>query len=233
MDTFLLETKQLKRVFGHGSGAVTALQDVSIKVPKGRLLVLKGRSGSGKTTLLNLLGGLDRPTEGEVYFEQKALSKMSESARTELRRRRIGFIFQSFGLFPLLTAAENVEFGLRLAGVARSEWKSRTAEALELVGLGKRGSHRPFEMSGGEQQRCAIARALAARPPLILADEPTAELDTKTGGKIVALFREWIAKEGVTILMTTHDPAIMEAADDVYELEDGRIKGGNTDEVEH
>ncbi|MGO0060601.1 ABC transporter ATP-binding protein [Brevibacillus fluminis] len=231
METFLLETKQVKRVFGNGSGAVTALQDVSIKVPKGRLLVLKGRSGSGKTTLLNLLGGLDRPTEGEVYFEQKVLSNMSETARTELRRRRIGFIFQSFGLVPLLSAAENVEFGLRLAGVARSEWQSRTAEALELVGLGKRGSHRPFEMSGGEQQRCAIARALAARPPLILADEPTAELDTRTGSKIVALFREWIAKEGVTILMTTHDPAIMEAADDVYELEDGRIKGGNIDEA--
>ncbi|MGE5704348.1 MAG: ABC transporter ATP-binding protein [Clostridia bacterium] len=226
--SFLLEAKNVKRTFGRGSGAVHALHNVSLSIPKGRLLVLKGRSGSGKTTLLNMLGGLDHPTAGEIFFDSVSLVKLSESKRTDLRRRQIGFIFQSFGLFPLMSAQENVEFGLRLAGAPRKEWQSRATEALAMVGLDKRASHRPFEMSGGEQQRCAIARAIAHRPPLVLADEPTAELDTRTGIKIVTMFRQLVEQEGMTILMTTHDPAIMEVADDVYELEDGHLQAYKT-----
>jgi putative ABC transport system ATP-binding protein len=219
----IAEARKVKRVFGSGSAAVQALRDVTMQVPKGRLLVLKGRSGSGKTTLLNLLGGLDRPTEGTIYFEGEEIGRLSEGQRTELRRRKMGFIFQSFGLLPLLSAAENVEFGLRLAGVPQSAWKQRIHESLELVGLTKRASHRPYELSGGEQQRCAIARAIAHRPALILADEPTAELDSRMGLIVSGIFRDLVRQEGMTILMTTHDPAIMEVADDVYELEDGEI----------
>jgi putative ABC transport system ATP-binding protein len=220
----IAETRNVKRVYGRGSAAVQALRDVTMQVPKGRLLVLKGRSGSGKTTLLNLLGGLDRPTEGTIYFEGEEIGRLSDGQRTELRRRKMGFIFQSFGLLPLLSAAENVEFGLRLAGVPQSAWKQRIHESLELVGLAKRASHRPYEMSGGEQQRCAIARAIAHRPALVLADEPTAELDSRMALIVSGIFRDLVRQEGMTILMTTHDPAIMEVADDVYELEDGEIR---------
>jgi putative ABC transport system ATP-binding protein len=220
----IAETRNVRRVFGRGSAAVQALRDVTMQVPKGRLLVLKGRSGSGKTTLLNLLGGLDRPTEGKIYFGGEEIGRLSDSQRTELRRRNMGFIFQSFGLLPLLSAAENVEFGLRLAGVPQSAWKQRIHESLELVGLAKRASHRPYEMSGGEQQRCAIARAIAHRPALVLADEPTAELDSRMALIVSGIFRDLVRQEGMTILMTTHDPAIMEVADDVYELEDGEIR---------
>ncbi|MFY0542874.1 ABC transporter ATP-binding protein [Brevibacillus sp. H7] len=219
----IAETKRVRRIYGKGDAAVHALRDVTMQIPRGRLLVLKGRSGSGKTTLLNLLGGLDRPTEGEIFFEGNEIGRLSDGQRTELRRRNMGFIFQSFGLLPLMSAAENVEFGLRLAGVPKEQWKQRIQESLELVGLTKRASHRPFEMSGGEQQRCAIARAIAHRPSLVLADEPTAELDSRMGLTISRMFRDMVRQEGMTIVMTTHDPAIMEVADDVYALEDGEI----------
>lgn len=173
---------------------------------------------------MNLLGGLDSPTEGEIYFNQMNLATLSARQRDQLRRTQMGFVFQSFALVPLMSAAENVEFGLRIAGVPRSLWATRTMEALEFVGLAKRALHRPFEMSGGEQQRCAIARAIAHRPSLILADEPTAELDSKMGGQVMNVFRDLVRKEAITVLLTTHDPAIMEVADHVYTLEDGQIK---------
>ncbi|MDH6348212.1 ABC transporter ATP-binding protein [Brevibacillus sp. 1238] len=222
--TLIAETKSVERIFSRGAAAVRALQGVEMHVEKGRLLVLKGRSGSGKTTLLNLLGGLDRPTSGSVYFEGREIGKLPDHARTKIRQKHMGFIFQSFGLLPLMSAAENVEFGLRLSGASAATWKERVGESLDFVGLSKRAQHRPFEMSGGEQQRCAIARAIASRPTLLLADEPTAELDSKTGLQISRLFRRLVDEGEMSIVMTTHDPGVMEVADDVYELEDGRIK---------
>ena len=222
--SFIAETKNVERTFGRGATAVRALAGVKMRVESGRLLVLKGRSGSGKTTLLNLLGGLDRPTEGSVYFQGREIGQLSDHERTRIRRKNMGFIFQSFGLLPLMSAAENVEFGLRLSGVPAAEWRERVRESLDFVGLSKRAHHRPFEMSGGEQQRCAIARAVANRPTLLLADEPTAELDSKTGLQISRLFRQLVDEGAMSIVMTTHDPGVMEVADDVYELEDGRIK---------
>ncbi len=222
---FISEARAVERVFGRGAAAVRALQGVTIQVEKGRLLVLKGRSGSGKTTLLNLLGGLDRPTAGSVYFQGKEIGQLSDRERTRIRQKNMGFIFQSFGLFPLMSAAENVEFGLRLSGIPAMEWKDRIRDSLDLVGLSKRAHHRPFEMSGGEQQRCAIARAVAGKPLLLLADEPTAELDSKMGMHISHVFRRLVEEEGMSIIMTTHDPSVLEVADDVCELEDGFILG--------
>lgn len=220
---YIAETKELERVFGSGVTAVRALQGVNIRVEKGRLLILRGRSGSGKTTLLNLLGGLDRPTRGEVFFQGKEIGSLPDRTRTKIRREGMGFIFQSFGLFPLMSAAENVEFGLRLSRIPAREWKGRVNESLELVGLTKRANHRPYELSGGEQQRCAIARAVAHRPELLLADEPTAELDSRMGKQISGVFRKLVDEGGMSIVMTTHDPSVMEVADVVYELEDGSI----------
>ncbi|NQF14575.1 ABC transporter ATP-binding protein [Brevibacillus sp. HB1.3] len=222
--SFIAETENVERTFGRGAAAVRALAGVKMRVEAGQLLVLKGRSGSGKTTLLNLLGGLDRPTVGSVYFQGREIGQLSDYERTRIRRKNMGFIFQSFGLLPLMSAAENVEFGLRLSGAPAAEWRERVGEALDFVGLSKRAHHRPFEMSGGEQQRCAIARAVANRPTLLLADEPTAELDSKTGLQISRLFRQLVDEGAMSIVMTTHDPGVMEVADDVYELEDGRIK---------
>lgn len=220
----IVETKGVERIYGSGSTAIRALKGVELRVEKGRLIVLKGRSGSGKTTLLNVLGGLDRPTSGEVFFQGKEIGHLPDKERTRLRRRRMGFIFQSFGLFPLMSAAENVEFGLRLSGVPADAWPQQISQELERVGLTKRAHHRPYEMSGGEQQRCAIARAVAHRPDLLLADEPTAELDSRMGIQISGLFRRLVDEEGMSIIMTTHDPSVMEVADDVYELEDGCIR---------
>ncbi len=210
-------------MFGKGASAVHALKGADLSVPSGRLVALKGRSGSGKTTLINMLGALDRPTEGAIYFMGREISGLSEHERNEVRRRQMGLIFQSFALVPLMSAYENVEFGLRIAGISASDYKHRAEEVLDFVGLKKRMKHRPFELSGGEQQRVAIARALAHRPKLILADEPTAELDSKMGLQIMKLFKDLVQREGITIIMTTHDPAIMEIVDQVYALEDGQI----------
>jgi ABC-type lipoprotein export system ATPase subunit len=193
-------------------------------VARGRLMALRGRSGSGKTTLLNIIGGLDRPTTGQVYFDGRSLTELNERELTLLRRHRIGFVFQSFALLPTYSAFENVELLLRLAGVKREERLRRARDSLRMVGLGRWMDHRPDEMSGGQQQRVAIARALATRPDLVLADEPTGELDTTTGRQIFALLRRVAEVEGATVLVVTHDPVIDEFADLVYELEDGRIK---------
>jgi ABC-type lipoprotein export system ATPase subunit len=204
---------------------VRALQGVDLAVGPGLFVALRGRSGSGKTTLLNCIGGLDRPTSGRVWVEGQDLGHMSERKRVRLRRRRIGFVFQSFALLPTYSASENIDLMLRLAGVGRRERRRRAEHVLGLVGLQKWASHRPFEMSGGQQQRLAIARALSTRPALILADEPTGELDSATGQQILELLRRIVEHEGTTVLMATHDLTVDLYADQVYHLQDGRIAG--------
>lgn len=219
----LVATERITRLFGRGSATVHALKGASLSIPEKQLIALRGRSGSGKTTLINILGALDRPTEGRVFFRGDEIGEWSEKRRNELRRVHMGLIFQSFALIPLMTAYENVEFGLRIAGVQASLYKEYTVRALELVGLRKRMEHRPYELSGGEQQRVAIARAIAHKPALILADEPTAELDSKMGLQVMKVFKDLVQYEGMTVILTTHDPAIMGIADQVYTLEDGQI----------
>jgi putative ABC transport system ATP-binding protein len=219
----LVRTEDVTRVYRVGARTVPALQGVSLEVKPGSFVALRGRSGSGKTTLLNCIGGLDRPTAGRVWLEGQELGRMSERQRVRLRRKRIGFIFQSFALLPTYSARENVDLMLRLAGVGRRERRRRIEHVLALVGLQKWADHRPFEMSGGQQQRLAIARALATRPALILADEPTGELDSATGQQILELLRRVVDQEGTTVLMATHDLTVDLFADQVYHLEDGQI----------
>jgi len=219
----LLRAEGVTRVYGRGAEAVYALKGVNLTIPPNKLVALRGRSGSGKTTLINILGALDRPTEGAVYFKGMEIGGLPERSRNELRRKDIGLIFQSFGLVSLMSAYENVEFGLRVAGVPASRCPEYARSALDVVGLKGRMHHRPFEMSGGEQQRVAIARAIAHKPSIILADEPTAELDSKTGLQVMKVFRDLVQQEGITIILTSHDPAIMEIVDHVYTLEDGEI----------
>jgi putative ABC transport system ATP-binding protein len=223
----IIYAKGIKRVFGKGSGAVTVLKGVDIHLPSGKLVAFKGRSGSGKTTLINLLSALDNPTEGSILFDGRDLTSMTDTQRDAVRRTEMGLVFQSFALIPLMSAYENVEFVLRIAGIPANERKAAAIEALDHVGLKPRMHHRPFEMSGGEQQRTAIARAIAHKPKLILADEPTAELDSRTGLHIIKVFRDLVEQSGITVVLTTHDPAIMEIVDQVYELEDGQIVSHN------
>jgi putative ABC transport system ATP-binding protein len=223
----IIRADGIKRVFGKGSGAVTVLKGVDIRIPMGKLVAFKGRSGSGKTTLINLLSALDRPSEGTITFDGRNLTAMSNQERDAVRRSEMGLIFQSFALIPLMSAYENVEFVLRIAGIPAHQRREAAVQALDHVGLKPRMHHRPFEMSGGEQQRTAIARAIAHKPKLILADEPTAELDSRTGLHIIKVFRDLVEQSGITIVLTTHDPAIMEIVDQVYELEDGQIVSHN------
>jgi len=218
-----IHVEGLRRSFRVGSETVHAVQDVSVTIPEGSLTVIKGRSGSGKTTLLNLLGLLDRPSAGSLRYGAVDVLRMSDHERDRFRRHEIGFVYQTIALVALMTAYENVDFRMRVAGLPVADREERVAECLNLVGLGERMTHRPFEMSGGEQQRVAIARAFAHRPRVIYADEPTAELDTMTGIHIVAIFRRLIEEEGVTVVMTTHDPAMMELADHVVEMENGLV----------
>lgn len=210
---------------GGGKEGFLALKGVSFEIPEKSLTVLKGRSGSGKTTLLNILSALDMPTSGKVWIGDQEITAMSESKRERLRREKIGFIFQSVSLIPMMTALENVEFSLRLAGVKKGR-RERAMECLKMVGLGSRMHHMPQEMSGGEQQRVAIARAMAHKPQIIFADEPTGELDSATAVSVVNLFKEMVEKEGVTIIMTTHDISLMDAGDYVFEMEAGQLSQG-------
>jgi len=219
----LLSAESIVRTYHSDGQDVHALRGVDFQLPRGVFAALQGRSGSGKTTLLNILCGLDRPTSGKVIFEGQALSTMNDRQRTLLRRQRMGLIFQSFALLPTYSAFENVEFMLRMLRLSRRERLARAQRCLKVVGLAKWTTHRPDEMSGGQQQRLAIARALANRPALILADEPTGELDTTTTRQILTLFRHLVEREGITILATTHDPIVVEYADLVYTLQDGRL----------
>ena len=223
---YMIQAQGIKRCFKTSSGEFWALKGIDLQIPKGRLTILKGRSGSGKTTLLNILGALDAPTEGALLYEGKDITKYDEGARTWLRRSQVGFVFQSVALIPMMSAIENVEYALRLARYP-GDRQARAKECLKLMGLAPRMNHLPQELSGGEQQRVAIARAIAHKPKVLFADEPTAELDTNTGLQVVKIFKELAQIEGVTIVMTTHDPGLMEIGDVVYELEDGEVVNGN------
>jgi ABC-type lipoprotein export system ATPase subunit len=213
----------LWRTYRLGAEEINALRGVDLTLFPGEFVAVVGRSGSGKTTLLNVMAGLDRPTGGKVLFEERDLAQMSEDELTELRRHKIGFVFQAFGLLPLLSAFENVELPLRISGVAPGEREERTREALEMVGLWPRERHRPYELSGGEQQRVAIARAVVARPILVLADEPTGELDSANARSIFGLFKEMTRTKGISVIAATHDSALLEMADTVKELRDGTL----------
>jgi putative ABC transport system ATP-binding protein len=219
----MVETRDLVREFVTPGGTVHAVAGIDLVVQRGQLVAVRGRSGSGKTTLLSLIGTLDRPTGGSVTVDGLTVSDLPESRLVGFRRTKIGFIFQAFGLLPILSAAENVEVPLRLVATEPASRDLRVAELLDLVGLGDRMNHRPHELSGGEQQRVAIARALANRPDLLLADEPTGQLDSQTGHSIMTLLRHLVASEGVTAVVATHDPAMLDVADRVIELRDGRI----------
>ncbi|MDK0522765.1 ABC transporter ATP-binding protein [Streptomyces sp. ML-6] len=219
----MIRVEDLHRSYGSGAAAVHALRGVSFEVPRGELVALKGRSGSGKTTLLNLLGGLDRPDSGRITIDGTDLAELGEDGLLELRRDRIGFVFQSFGLIPILTAAENVGVPLRLRKADPREREERVALLLSLVGLADHTAQRPGELSGGQRQRVAIARALANRPALLIADEPTGQLDAETGLAVMELLRAVVRSEGVSALVATHDTQLLGLADRVLELSDGHI----------
>ena len=210
---------------GSGHTAVPALRDVSCTVRRGQLVALCGRSGSGKTTLLNIIGGLDSPTSGHLWVAGQDVTALGEHERLALRRSTVAFIFQSFGLIPMLSAAENVGIPLRIAGTPSRVRDERVATMLAIVGLAEHAAHRPGELSGGQQQRVAIARALAGRPQLLIADEPTSQLDLETGRQIMRLMLTVLHSEGITALVATHDEALIDLADEVIRLEDGRVAG--------
>ena len=217
---YAIEVCGVNRIFPIPGGEFQALTNINVQIPTGALAVLKGRSGSGKTTLMNIIGALDYPTSGKVMIDGEDIVALNDQKREVLRRTHVGFVFQSVSLIPTMNAFQNVEFSLRLAGIKEGR-KERVEECLKMVGLGKRMHHMPAEMSGGEQQRVAIARAIAHRPKILLADEPTAELDSAMAAEVTRLFQEMSKKENITIIMTTHDIGLMDAGDMVIELENG------------
>ena len=214
----------VSRTFGSGHTAVQALREVSFTVRRGQLVAVCGRSGSGKTTLLNIIGGLDTPTGGHLEVAGREVTRMPERDRLALRRSTVAFIFQSFGLIPMLSAAENVGVPLRITGTPPQAREERVATMLSIVGLSEHAEHRPDELSGGQQQRVAIARALAGRPELLIADEPTSQLDLETGRQIMRLLLTVVRSEGITALVATHDEALIDLADSVLRLEDGHVQ---------
>jgi len=219
----VLEAKQIVRAFKTGGGEdFYALKGVDMQVPRGALTILKGRSGSGKTTLLNILSALDEPTSGDIVFDGNSYSNMTTADKEMLRRKHIGFVFQSVALIPIMNAYENVDFAMRLAEV-EGDYREQIISSLKIVGMDERMLHMPGQMSGGEQQRIAIARAIAHKPTVVFADEPTGALDTESGIRVMKLFRKLIENEGLTIVMTTHDPNLMELGDVIYEMEDGEL----------
>ncbi|WP_306216142.1 ABC transporter ATP-binding protein [Actinoplanes sp. RD1] len=224
MSDVLIRAAGLGRDYGTGDRIVHAVRDVSFATGRGELVAVRGRSGAGKTTLLNIIGGLDKPTRGSVEVDGHDVSGAGEDDLLKLRRSTIGFVFQSFGLIPILSAAENVSVPLRLAGFDPAQREERVALLLELVGLGGQANQRPFELSGGQQQRVAVARALANDPPLLIADEPTGQLDSDTGRAIMDLLRALVDARGMTALVATHDPTLMDRADRVLTLRDGRLE---------
>jgi putative ABC transport system ATP-binding protein len=215
--------RDVERVYGQGAGEVHAVRALALEIDRGEFVVVVGPSGSGKTTLLQLLGALDRPTSGQVQFEGRDLARMPDAELTELRLKTIGFIFQQFNLIPTLTAAQNVEVALAPTGVDGDERRRRVRELLESVGLGSRATHLPSQLSGGEQQRVAIARALANKPDVLLADEPTGNLDTATGEEIMALLKSLSVDGGQTVILITHDVEIAAQAKRVIRMQDGRL----------
>jgi putative ABC transport system ATP-binding protein len=222
-DNPLLSVRRIERRFGTGATAVHALRDVSFDVAAGTMVALVGRSGSGKTTLLNIVGGLDRPDSGTVVVDGADIIGLDDDGLSRLRREKVSYIFQTFGLIPVLSAAENIDAPLRLARIRAAERERRVAVLLDLVGLADHARQRPDELSGGQQQRVAVARALAASPRLLIADEPTGQLDAETGRSVMALLRAVVESEGVTALVATHDPVMMALADRVIHITDGRV----------
>ena len=222
-DGLVISAQGVSRVFGSGATSVTALSAIDLTVEQGDFLVVTGRSGSGKTTLLNLLSGLDRPSTGTVWFHGADLAGLKEAELVEMRRHKIGFIFQSFGLMPLLSAQENVELPLHIGGVSWRDRRQRANEALAAVGLGSRARHRPYELSGGEQQRVSIARALVTKPEVVFADEPTGELDTATARSIAETLGEVASSRRATVIVATHDLELAATAQRRLDLVDGMI----------
>ena len=222
-EDIILRTENIVKEYKSGkTGVFRALDDVSVGIERAKLTIIKGRSGSGKTTLLNMLSYLDKPTQGTVTMGNTVLGELSDEQMEDFRREHMGFVFQSVALFPIMSAYENVDFALRLAEY-EGDRDARIKEVMTLVGIEERMMHTPDEMSGGEQQRVAIARAIAPRPDVLFADEPTGALDTATGIKVVKLFKKLIEAEGLSIVMTTHDPGLMQMGDTVYEMSDGRL----------
>lgn len=220
---YAIETQDLWRVYQVGHIEVPALRGLDLQIEPGHFIALKGRSGSGKTTLLNCLSGLDRPTRGTVRVLGYDLSQLNDRQLTQWRREQVGFVFQSFGLLPTLSAYENVELMLRIKGARAKERHDRAMYCLDLVGLRKWIDHRPYELSGGQQQRVAIARALANQPLLMLADEPTGELDSETAREILGLFQQIVYEENITMLMASHDPLVDDYVDTILQLRDGQL----------
>jgi putative ABC transport system ATP-binding protein len=222
-DLPMVDVQRVGRTYGSGAAAVHALRDVSFTVAPGELVALVGRSGSGKTTLLNVVGGLDRPDAGTVHVAGTEVTGLDDDGLVRLRRDVVAYVFQTFGLIPVLSAAENVGVPLRLRGLPVAEREQRVQLLLELVGLGAAADQRPGEMSGGQQQRVAIARALAGSPRLLVADEPTGQLDSETGLAVMALIRAVVESEGMTAIVSTHDPVMVALADRVVHVADGRL----------
>jgi putative ABC transport system ATP-binding protein len=214
---------EVEKTYKLGENKVHALKGINMELKKGEFVAFMGPSGSGKTTLLNLIGVLDKPTKGKIYVDDIDLTKLKEKELTKLRRGTIGFIFQFYNLIPVLSAFENVELPMLIAGVPAKEREVRAQELLKMVGLGDRSDHRPDELSGGEQQRVAIVRALANRPHIVLADEPTGDLDSKTGKDVIKALRDLSNREGATVIVVTHDPTVASLADRVFEMRDGCI----------
>jgi putative ABC transport system ATP-binding protein len=226
----VIRVEKLVKTYQLGKVSIPALRGISLDVAKGEFLVVMGPSGSGKTTLLNLIGAIDKPTSGQVFIEGTDITTLGEGELTKLRRHKIGFIFQFYNLIPALTALENVELPLLTAGISRKQTSERASELLEMVGLAERVSHFPDELSGGEQQRVAIARALANKPSVILADEPTGDLDTKASKEVVQILHDSSKREDTTVIVVTHDPLIAQKADRILEMRDGNITGEKSPE---
>jgi len=219
----VIRCEGLTRDFGSGASAVRALDDATLELHAGELVMLRGPSGSGKTTLLNLLGGLDTPTSGRVWMGDREVTGAEEAEIVELRRSRVGYIFQSFALLPVLSAAENIEIPLRLIGTPAEERDARVSELLEITGLARHRNQRPFELSGGQQQRVGIARALANRPSVLIADEPTGQLDSATAESMMSLIARLVHEQGVGAIVSTHDPKLAAHADRILEIRDGKL----------
>ena len=219
----LLRADDISRIYTLGSEKIHAVRNASLDIQKSRFVLIRGQSGSGKTTLLNLMGGLELPSSGRILYHGRDIASFSQRERTLWRRSEIGFVFQAFALLPGLTATENVDLPLRITGASTEEVSSRAEYYLDLLGLGKRSHHRIFELSGGEQQRVAVARALVKKPNIILADEPTGELDQASAGKVLSIFRSIVDTEGVSVCIASHDPITIEYVDAVYRLRDGEI----------
>jgi len=219
----IVKVENIDKVYQIGKTQIYALRDITIELQKGEFVAVMGPSGSGKTTLLNIMGALDRPTKGKIYIEGKDLTKLSEGELSLIRRDKIGFVFQFYNLISVLTAQENIELPMLIAGVPKEKRTTRVQSLLKMVGLFERAEHKPDELSGGEQQRVAIARAMANKPAIILADEPTGDLDIETSKEVMSVLRDLAKREGVSVVVVTHNPVVAKLADRVLQIRNGKI----------